>query len=413
MFFTLTRVPKKQKSKGDLKTINLEIYSSKKDATTNVWGIPSAFTFNAPGQYSVGDPFITGDGKCLYFVSDMPGGYGGTDIYYCLRDDNGTWSNPVNVASVNTAGNERTPSIGADNVFYFSSDGAVGMGGLDVFKAIKTGNTMSDIQNMGSPINTPQDDFAYTKVDKNSGFFASDRVGGQGSDDIYSFIEKLILKLALEGIVYDKKTQEPIINALVNLSNASGLNLKVTTDATGKFKFDLSENTDYQLTGEKSGYSTDSESVTTTGLTTSQTLRKDLYIDQTPIDKLAVNTLPVNTSIRLENIYYNFNKSNIRPDAAKELNKLVKILKDYPSMWIELGSHTDSRGSDAYNMALSKKRATAAVNYILKSGGIDKERITAHGYGETRLVNQCANGVSCTIEQHQLNRRTEFTIVKQ
>jgi peptidoglycan-associated lipoprotein len=407
MFFTLTRVPKKQKDKSDLKTIKLEVYSSKKDPATNVWSTPAAFSYNNP-DYSLGDPFITGDGNCLYFVSDMPGGYGGTDIYYSLRDNNGNWGTPVNVASINTAGNERTPSIGADNVFYFSSDGAVGMGGLDVFRAVKNGNTISQIQNMGSPINTPQDDFAYTKTNKNSGFFASDRPGGSGSDDIYSFIEKLILKLALEGIVYDKKTQEPIINALVNLSTASGLDLKVTTDASGKFKFDLSENTDYILAGSKNGYSNDSKNVTTIGLTESQTLKQDLYIDKTPIDKLAVNT-----PIRLENIYYNFNKSNIRPDAAKELNKLIQVLKDYPSIWIELGSHTDSRGSDAYNLALSQRRADAAVKYIVKNGGIDKSRITAHGYGETRLVNQCANGVTCTIEQHQLNRRTEFTIVKQ
>lgn len=191
-------------------------------------------------------------------------------------------------------------------------------------------------------------------------------------------------------------------NAIVSLTKSDGGTLKVETDGTGKYQFALENSTQYNLTGEKTQFTKDVTEVSTIGLKQSSTLHRDLYLGKVELDK----------AIRLENIYYDFDKWNIRPDAAVELDKLVEIMRDNPTIWIELGSHTDSRGNDAYNMTLSQKRAESAVQYII-SRGINRNRITAKGYGETQLLNKCANGVQCTVAEHQLNRRTEFKIVKQ
>ncbi|MEO8885100.1 MAG: OmpA family protein [Mucilaginibacter sp.] len=407
MYFTLTRIHSKAKEdKKGTKTINIEIYSSVKEKGSDTWSKPVAFAYNNSELWSAGDPFITPDGKKLYFVSDMEGGKGGTDIYYCNRNTAGGWDLPVNITSINTEGNERTPYVGPGNDFYFASDGGIGMGGLDIFKATYSGNIYSDVQNLGYPVNSPQDDFAYSLTAPKTGYLSSERIGGAGSDDIYSFSEKIkpVYALRLEGTALDKTNQTALANTIVTFGKTNGATpLKVQTDETGKYKFDLESGNIYQLTGEKTGYRGDFEEVTTEGLTASTVIRKDLFL----------NPIVLNKEIKLENIYYDLNKSDIRPDAAVELNKLIKILKDNPTIWIELGSHTDSRASDAYNMALSQRRADAAVKYIVTVGGIDRNRITAKGYGETRLVNGCSNGVSCTIQQHQQNRRTEFKIVKQ
>jgi len=333
----------------------------------------------------------------------MEGGKGGTDIYYSTKNAQGGWDTPVNIAAINTSGNERTPTITEDAI-YFASDGGIGMGGLDIFKAVRNGNKFSNPQNLRYPINSPQDDFAYVSTGKNTGYLSSERVGGSGSDDIYSFVErpKPILAFRVEGTAIDKITQAALANSVITLSKANGTDLIVETDETGKFKFDLDGGTTYLLTGEKTSYISDHQGVTTAGLTESMVIKKDLFLSH----------IVLNQEIRLENIYYDLDKADIRPDAAVELNKLIRVLKDNPTIWIELGSHTDSRASDSYNRTLSQRRADAAVNYIINIGGIDRNRITAKGYGESRLVNGCKNGVSCTIEQHQLNRRTEFTIVK-
>ena len=188
---------------------------------------------------------------------------------------------------------------------------------------------------------------------------------------------------------------------MVTLSLFSGEDTTLTTDSLGRFKFDLARSTDYSLKGTHPGYLSDnSTSFTTKGLTTSQTIKKDLYLDK----------IVINKAIRLNIIYYDFDKANIRPDAARELDKLIKILRDNPTIHIELGSHTDSRGNDDYNLDLSERRAKSATEYIVKKGHIDPCRIVAHGYGETQLLNQCANDVPCTEAEHQLNRRTEFKI---
>ncbi|UKT64910.1 OmpA family protein [Pedobacter mucosus] len=402
IYFTLTQITDELKQlKKQPTTVNVEIFSSTK-AADGAWGEPVSFTYNNVNKYSVGDPFISTDGQSLYFSSNMPGGKGGTDIYVCLKTDAGEWGKPVNLQEVNTEGNERSPVFDGKNNFYFSSDGRVGMGGLDVYEALRNGSGIGRIDNMGYPFNSPQDDFGFSLNEKGSvDYLSSNRDGGMGSDDIYFLDKKTILAFRLEGRVYNKVTNEPIVAALVTLAKINGNSVKTETDDNGNYKFDLAKESEYNVSAEKTSYRSDIENLATIGLTTSEVLTQDLFLE----------TIVLNQAIKLENIYYDFNKSNIRPDAALELDKLVKILKDNPTIWIELGSHTDSRGKDKFNLSLSQSRANAAVQYIIDRG-IEKNRITAKGYGESQLLNGCVNGVNCTDADHQLNRRTEFKIVK-
>jgi peptidoglycan-associated lipoprotein len=403
MYFTLTHLPDhKVKDTARIKTIKLDIYWSRRNAATGLWEQPIPFTYNNETAYSVGDPFITPDGKTLYFTSDMPGGVGGTDIYYCERTD-GNWSQPMNLKAINTTANERTPFVDANGTIYFSTDGDKGMGGLDIFKALRKGNTFGIKQNLGYPINSAQDDFSYVlPADGASGYLSSNRTGGIGSDDIYSFTPLQTSTYTMEGVVYDKFTRYPIANSTVTLTRPKGILSKVQTNSAGQFRFVVNGNSDYQLKSEKTGYLSDNlNTFSTTGLAPSEIIRRNLYLEKIELKK----------AIRIENIYYDLDKADIRPDAALELDKLISVLKDNPTIVIELGSHTDSRADDDYNMALSRRRANAAADYIINVGGIDEDRIIARGYGETRLLNRCGNGINCSEAAHQLNRRTEFTII--
>ncbi|MGY0038504.1 OmpA family protein [Pedobacter sp. NJ-S-72] len=281
----------------------------------------------------------------------MPGGKGGTDIYSTAKNTDGTWADAVNITQVNTDGNERNPFPSADGNFYFSSDGLIGMGGLDIYKAKQSAAGLSQPVNMGYPVNSPQDDFAFNMNLKGTGYMASNRPGGTGNDDIYSFTARMILYFNLEGTVYDRKTNLPIAGATVTLNKQNGGSLTAVTGNQGTFKFSLDQTADYTLKGEKSNYSSDATALTTINLTSSQTLHKDLFLE----------TIVLNKAIKIENIYYDFDKSNIRPDAARELDKLVSTLKTNETIWIELSSYTDSRGRDEYNQWLSQKRANSAV----------------------------------------------------
>jgi peptidoglycan-associated lipoprotein len=401
VYFTLTRIPKKGEFDSKrIQTVNIEIYSAEKDAQGN-WAEPIPFKYNRVNVYSVGDPFLSKDSQVLYFVSNMPGGQGGTDLYYCRKEASGAWGLPVNMTELNSEGNERSPAVDQHGDFYFSSDGRTGMGGLDIFKAKLNGDHFVGVENAGYPLNSPQDDFACLPISADQGYFSSNRLDGLGSDDIYSYRMQKMLAFKLEGVVYKKGTAEPLGEVVVTLQKTGGGNLKVQTGVDGRFWFNLAESSNYGLIGEKTNFRRDSASVSTIGLTTSTVLKQDLYLEM----------ITLNKAIRLENIYYDFDKAGIRPDAAIELDKLVRIMKDNPTMWIELGSHTDSRGNDQYNQWLSQRRANSAVQYIIDQG-IHKNRILAKGYGESQLLNRCAKGVKCSEAEHQLNRRTEFKIVK-
>ena len=400
VYFSLSRISENPKYiNGKIATAKVEIFSSRKDQDGK-WLAPASFKYNNINEYSVGDPFVSKDGEQLYFVSDMPGGLGGTDIYVCHRKDTSEWSTPVNLKELNTEGEERSPGIDESNHIYFSSDGRIGMGGLDIFAAKIISGKITEPINQGYPVNSPQYDFSYYPVNSSKGFLSSNRIEGLGEDDIYSFQEQM-LTLKLTGKVFRKNTNEPLANAIVKLSKATGQSVMVHTDEDGSFKFDLDKAMEYRLTGDKTGFIGDAENFNTKNYSASTTLHKNLYLDMVVINK----------PIKLENIYYNFNQSTIRPDAALELNKLIHIMKENPTIWIDLNSHTDSRGTDGYNLQLSERRAKAAVQYII-SAGIEKNRIMANGYGETQLLNRCKNGIKCASFEHELNRRTEFEIVK-
>lgn len=400
VFYTITRAPKKmQKNKDGIVTLNVEIFSSIKE--NGEWSKPNPFKYNNLQKWSVGDPFLTKDGKMLFFVSNMPNGKGGTDIFYCKRAKDGTWSDAVNLETLNTMGNERTPVLHSDTL-YFATDGLITMGGLDLFKSNFIDGKVTKVENLGYPINSPRDDFSisFASNDKKV-LFASDREGGIGSDDIYSYVEHQKLPLSLKGIVYNKETNLPLANSIVTLQMQNGVQLKIQTDSIGAFKFDLPNNQDFVLLGSKTNFRNTIERITTKNLAEGTTITKDLYLMPIVIDK----------PIKIENIYYDFDKWELRADAFPELEKLVAFLKENPTVWIEIGSHTDSRGKSQYNLALSQKRASAVVEYIVQCG-IDQSRIVAKGYGSTKSLNGCF-GANCTEAEFQLNRRTEFSIIKQ
>ena len=388
------------------RTHKLELYMYRQ--ADGVWeGEP--FAYNDVNSYSIGHAALSPDGGLLYFVSDMPGGQGGTDIWYSERQADGTWGSPINAgATVNTAGDELFPNIGPDGTLYYSTDGLAGMGGLDVFRTEGSKDQWNTPENLKYPVNGASDDFAYLITDEDEqgfrGFLSSDRRGGQGGDDIYSFsFEKPKIIIILKGTTSDKSTGERLAETTVTLFDGQReIVAKKSSDIEGAFEFVLDRDLSYTVLGQKEGYHADSAKVSTMGITKSDTLEVALLLE--PVFR-------VGQTFELENIYYDFDKSNIRPDAAVILDELVRTLRDNPTLKIELSSHTDSRGSDAYNEALSQRRAQSAVDYLV-SRGIARDRMVAKGYGETRLTNHCSDGVGCSVAEHQANRRTEVTVLE-
>jgi len=391
----------KAKREGIYKTNLLKIYYAAKSEGS--WGEVKPFYLNST-EYSVGHPTLSADGQTLYFVSDMPGGQGGTDIWCCKRDGDG-WGKPENLGpTINTKENEMFPTMRADGVLYFASEGHPGYGALDIFMAKYVNGKWTTPVNLKAPINSSYDDFAIAFAPgNNNGFFSSNRPGGVGSDDIYAFRkwEPPVLPSYISGLVKDKITMQPIAGATVFLYNPKNGKIKVLkTGVDGMYKTVVDNPAEYMVKAMMPNYIADCSPFPLNSLKPGTTLSapRDLLLDK----------LVINKTFRIDNIYYDFDKFNIREDAKPELDKLVRIMKENP-IEVELGSHTDCRGSFKYNDKLSQNRAESAVNYII-STGIDKSRITAKGYGERQLVNQCADGVKCTPEEHQANRRTEFKV---
>lgn len=390
-------------SKWKKQNLELKIYRK----SEGHW-VEENFPYNNVKEYSLGHAVLSQDEKVLYYASDMPGGFGGVDIWFSELQESGEWGAPQNVGStVNTSGDEMFPSV-FGNTLYFSSDGLIGMGGLDIFKAVGSKNVFSEPINLGYPLNSPSDDFAFIQVSESdqgaSGYISSNRVGGAGSDDIYSYAyRKPKITIILEGVTKDKSTGEILVGTSVSLRELGDrIVAKDITDGHGLVRFQIEPNTDFRMLGEKQGYLSDTLHVAGINAIRDTVVRYTLLLQ--PVfnkgDKFV-----------LENIYYDFDKHNIRPDAAKILDKLVATLRDNPTLRIELSSHTDSCGSDTYNMKLSQRRADSAVEYII-SRGIARDRLVAKGYGETRLVNRCSNGVQCTVAEHQANRRTEIEVLE-
>ncbi|TJZ49876.1 OmpA family protein [Sphingobacterium olei] len=383
---------------------NLELKIYRKNG--NGW-TEEDFAYNNVKDYSLGHASLSTDGKVLYYASDMPGGHGGVDIWYSELQGDGSWGAPKNAGpTINSAGDEVFPSVFGDTL-YFSSDGWVGMGGLDIYRSVGKRSTFSTPENLRYPLNSASDDFAYV-VAANSedliyGYLSSNRTGGQGGDDIYSFVfNKPKFIIQLEGITRNKETGDLLPATTVTLfQNGKEIAAKGVTDKDGRITFTLNKGEPYRLLAEKQGYHSDSTSI------------EGLFPRRDTMVRVVMNLQPVHKvgdKFVLENIYYDFDKHNIRRDAALILDQLVATMRDNPTLRIELSSHTDSRGSDSYNEKLSQRRAQSAVDYIV-TRGIARDRMVAKGYGEKRLVNKCSNGVPCSVADHQANRRTEVEVL--
>ncbi|SNR57179.1 WD40-like Beta Propeller Repeat [Lutibacter agarilyticus] len=364
-------------------------------------------------NYQTGHPVLNAAEDKLYFISDMLGGYGETDIYVVDILNDSTYSAPRNLGpNVNTQGKEMFPFVDENDVLYFSSNGYVdGKGGLDIYVApIQHGEVVKKAQNIGEPLNSNKDDFSFVqKPNTNLGYFSSNRDGGNGDDDIYSFVELTPLTFKcnqlVQGVIRDKNTNELLPGALVELFDHQGVLLESKiTDANATFSFNLNCETNYKLVGSEKDYTIDDEEISTSNVYNSE-FKVDLNLAISEFVYVRDSLM-----IKINPLYFDLNKSYIRSDAAVELEKVVAIMRKYPEIKIQLNSHTDSRAPDAYNLKLSNRRAKSSIDWIIKKG-IDPSRITGQGYGETQLVNKCSNDVPCTEAEHQLNRRTEFVIV--
>jgi ompA/motB domain protein len=412
MYFTRNNYVNKKLGSDIENTILLKILRATKDKNGN-WGDIVEVPFNSD-QYNVAHPALSPDEKYLYFASDMPGSFGNSDIFRVEILGDNQYGTPENLGNIiNTAGRESFPYISKDNVLYYSSDGIPGLGGLDIF-AVKfnTDGSTSKPVNIGMPGNSADDDFCFVfNSDSKIGFLTSNRPGGKGKDDIYSFHEDKPLLFScqknIKGIVKDAKTKAIIANAKVILSDK--VMKEVSTDQSktdGTFTFEKVNCNDshYYLRGEKEKYETAEVNVT---------VGKDEVVYEillNPREVAIKKGMDLAKVFEIKEIKFDYNKADIRPDAAVELTKIVEVMREYPKMKIDIRSHTDSRGADSYTLKLSDRRAKATLEWIVKQG-IDRKRLKAKGYGETRLVNGCSNGVPCTEEEHQENRRSEFIVV--
>lgn len=393
----------------DLKKITLlKIYKAtlENDQWSNVTELP----FDSD-EYSTAHPALSPDEKTLFFVSDMPGTLGQSDIFKVEIRANGSYGPVVNLGDgINTEGRESFPYVTNENEIYFASDGHPGIGGFDVFVGkLKPEGGVGGVQNIGADVNSPMDDFAYIiDTESRKGFFSSNKEGGKGSDDIYSFLEtkKISCEQELSGLITDAQTGKSLPGGKISLFDAN-LNLKSSSiaDGDGRYHFVSECGEAYVVRAEKEGYSTNEQRVTIAF----EKGKTDLSIAlEATNSKVAVGD-DLGKSFGIKTIYFDLNKSKIRKEAAFDLEKILDVLKDHPTMKLDIRSHTDSRASSKYNEDLSEKRAQSTIAWLVKNG-VAQSRLTGKGYGETQLVNPCADGVDCTEEEHQANRRSQFII---
>jgi len=408
MYFTRNNFKNGKIGYDKEKTVLLKIY--KVTLNNKKWVNITELPFNS-NDYNVAHPALSSDEKFLYFSSDMPGGYGSSDLYRVAINEDGTFGIPENLGGkVNTKARETFPHINNEDVLYFASDGHLGLGGLDIFKSKKDelGN-YSHFENLGHPINSEKDDFGYVKSPfKNVSFFTSNRDGGNGFDDIYKLTE--LPKpdtFKSDFIVLDAIELSPIANSKVTVYDANyNLIKELNSNEKGEFTLDnLRKDREYIIKVESETHLTTEKRFK--GSELKEDVKNEILLDPKKIGIEPGDDLLKSLGI---NIYFDLDQYFIRPDAEVELAKIIEVMHKYPQLKVHIKSHTDSRQSDSYNMRLSNFRAKSTMNYMIKKG-IAKERLTAKGYGETELLNNCDDNVPCTKEQHQLNRRSEFIII--
>ena len=386
------------------------------------WGAPNELR-NVNGDYIATHPAVGAllGNEVLFFSSDMDGGEGGYDIYYCVRRGAGDYSLPVNLGiGINTPGDEWTPYF-RDNVLYFSSTGHPGFGGFDIFSSEWDGTKWSAVTNLGLGYNSGVDDLYFSaNAEGTRGFIVSNRPSDETRsvksktccDDLFTFeIREIVVDLAT--YVYDKD-KEPLSGAKVTLfevtGNRSGKSDTKDSGAGNTTRFLLDFDRNYKVTVERDGYYPADFDFNTVGLIGDNTIEREVFLERDPSQDTEMETISMNEPIRLNNIYYDFDDDKILADSEKDLQSLLDLMDEYKDMVIELSSHTDAQGSDKYNERLSQRRAQSAIDWLINRG-VDPDRLIAIGYGESQILNHCVNGVSCTDNEHRFNRRTEFKII--
>ncbi|MGQ8337058.1 OmpA family protein [Sunxiuqinia sp. A32] len=415
MYLTRNNVGKTGATKGKEGAVNLKILFA--GVEDEKWEYRGEFPFNS-NDYSVGHPAIDKSGKVLYFASDMPGGYGGSDIYFSTFS-NGFWSEPFNLGpKVNTEGNEFFPFISNDGVLYFSSNGHGGIGGLDVFFSVPERGVFNTVENMGYPINSPKDDFGFVLNSiSTEGYFASDRKGGRGSDDLYYFLIKYV-PVIIRGVAKERESREILPDTKISIINEYADTIFTsTTGRDGQFEFEVNKGMEYIVRGTKEFYFPSETVVETNDLRPNDEAFVELFLEVEPEDdspepiKMEEEDGEPLQIIEMEFVEYEEGSAILTEKTINMLDRLIAIMKKYPEMEVRLESHTDSRGDDEENMLLSKRRARAAFEYISERG-IDPDRVEYEGYGETRLLNKCDDGADCTEAEHAANNRTIVKVVK-
>lgn len=403
MYFTRNNYNDGKKRKSDDKVIMEKIY--KAELVNGEWTNVKELPFSSD-NYKTAHPALSPDEKTLYFASDMPGSFGNSDLYKVSIDSNGNFGLPENLGTkINTEGRETFPFIDADNNLFFASDGHPGLGGLDIFEAKANTNSFEKPINIGKPLNSQMDDFSYVTNKDGLGFFSSNRDGGIGFDDIYTF---RICTHTLSGLITDIDTKEILPNSKVILYDDKMNKISETiASEKGLYSFKIDCNKKYLVRVSKEEYETIEKSFEPISINGESKLDFELKRKIFPIEVGTDLAKVLNISI----IYFDLDKWNIRKDAAEDLEKIIAVMNQYPSMTIDIRSHTDSRQSHKYNEQLSDRRAKSTLEFMVKNG-INRSRLTAKGYGETQLVNNCSDDVPCSENEHQKNRRSEFIVIK-
>ena len=407
MYFTQNNSKEGKRVKNESDKTLLKIFKATFDGKK--WRNAIALPFNSD-DYSCAHPTLSVDEKYLYFSSDMPGTVGASDIFRVEIFENETYGKPENLGSkINTEGRETFPFISQDDILYFATDGRPGLGGLDIYRSnLNATGEVITVENLGPEINSNFDDFAFFINAENSrGYFSSNRSKGLGLDDIYKFTKVKKCEMIYKGQITESQNLQPLESVSVSMLNDQGVLIaQEFTDSNGNFSFKIECDESYFLSLKKDFYHSSEllwNALEKTDLPKSITMETVIK----PI-KVGDNLAKI---LSIENIYFDLDKYDIRADAAYELSKILLILKQESTMKISIRSHTDSRASSEYNHELSSNRANATMMWLIKNG-IDAARLTATGYGETQLVNNCSDGVECTDEEHQQNRRSDFIVLQ-